>query len=515
MGYRALSNWFVGLAVFAFAAITGMQTLLGKEQMRLVPASSRVAQVPSVELLERPYFSELADWSADNFWTRGPLTALSAGAQYFGFNSTSDERVLPGKDGWLFFGDATHLNLLTGQVDLKEYTSYLETLLAERRDWLAERGASYIYLVGPSAHSIYVDQLTWRSPNIPVPTPVEVMAQTINSREPGLIVAPFEALREARKNGVLTYHKNDSHWTRAGAAVALNETLEVLGYDPIEWAFSRYPSTPGAFGRMIGVPIMEEGASAALPDGSRPESLDASEYCEPLGRDAVRRCVLFQMDGKEGRALILGDSFGNYLQEPVIRAFGETLVLNMWEADAIPEKRFPVTTIEAFKPDVVIELTAEYRAQPCSQTQMGGCRGYLGTPNPFGSDFEVRDRPQFSGSFSGTYELADFASERSDFTSGAIRLTGLDVSRDERVFAEVSVPEGFSGRILGGVPNKVPNWVDTSKIIVRSTDAGFSGQFVIEISPEPEGRDRFIRFATDGPSTGQIEVRVAPENSLK
>jgi len=475
-----------------------------------VPASSRVEAGPAIPALDRPYFTSLSSWSADNFWTRGPLTALASGAQYYGFNSSSDERVLPGEDGWIFFGDSVHLDLLSGRTDLVDYTPYLSKTLSARREWLNERDIDYVYMLGPAAHSIYTDKLPWRSPKIQVPTPVETLAETINASHEGLIIAPHQRLRGMRNSGINIYHKNDSHWTQAGSAVALDLVLEQFGYAPVDWEFLEVPSNPGAFGRLMGVPIARFGAAARTADGISPTSLNASKYCEPLGRDAQRRCALFTQEGRAGRVLILGDSFGNYLQPAAARAFGETLVINLWGAPPEPGRRFPVDTIEAFKPDLIIELTAEYRAQPCSSTQLAGCSGYFGVANPFGSEVEVELQNVFSGSFDAEYQLSDFASSRSDFKSGAIRLDGLAVARNERVFAEITVAEAFNGRILGGVPGKVPNWVDNDNMIVRSSDADFESTFIIEISPEPEGSDRYIRFATEDISSGLIKVSIRP-----
>lgn len=516
MGYRALSNWIFGLAVFVFAAITGAQTLLGKEQMRLVPASSRVAPVPQVKIFDRPYFASLADWSADNFWTRGPLITFGAIAQYYGFNSASDERVLPGKDGWIFFGDEKYRRNVAREPFLnEEFRSTARDILSQRRDWLAERGIAFAFVVGPNKSNVYQEMLPWRAQKGDGPSEHELFLRELAAE--GLpIVDSFEALRQAKLvTDEPLYFKQDSHWSNLGAAYAVEETVNNLNnFHPdlkipeLRWKENAVRRSPGSFGKLMGIPFDVYGVDTVKADGATPSRVDADEICNLLNEGKVRTCWRVQSAGRPYKAMLIGDSFGDFYRRSLFLAFGDVLVINAWNIGSEPQAHFPTDIIEAYQPDIVINVMAEYRFEPCMSGETGSCSTRIGIPNPFegGGTKELNMSALWQGVPDGEI-IEDLGPGTLSATGyrAAVRIPG-EFDQDAILIVKYELSELFDGEIVGLHRGEPIDGVDRSAYnrVLNGMQDQTSG--LILVSPEPNRDVRYVRLVSEFPLSGVLKI---------
>ena len=102
----------------------------------------------------------LESWFNDHFGFRKCLVMWNNKLRWSLFKDRNTERVLVGKDGWLFTMDARMIDHYSGLLQLTpEELHDWQLLLEKRRDWLASRGNTYVFLVTPDKESIYPEAL--------------------------------------------------------------------------------------------------------------------------------------------------------------------------------------------------------------------------------------------------------------------------------------------------------------------------------------------------------------------
>ena len=197
--------------------------------------------MPSLNDLEK-YPAEIEDFLNDNLPFRNELITLNSRMDYYVFHKSSNEDVILGKDGWLFYNDkedgdpmADFLgeNLFT-ETQLKKIAENLEH--AEK--YLKDYGCEFVLFIGPNKSRIYADMMPeyYGEPaeDYAVLQLIDYLKNNTNVR----VVYPYEELQEARKQlpDVLFYHKTDTHWNNAGGYVGSVALLEELGINmPSIW----------------------------------------------------------------------------------------------------------------------------------------------------------------------------------------------------------------------------------------------------------------------------------------
>jgi SGNH hydrolase-like domain, acetyltransferase AlgX len=140
-----------------------------------------------------------------------------------------DDKVVRGKDGWLFLDLDTNQVMRQVRGELLFTAEQLEqwtVLLAERNDWLESRGVSYRFLVPPSPPSVYPDKLPFEVP-ASARRPVIQLLEHLEQRESaGQVVYPIERLISKRDCGI--YARTNTHWTVLGAFVGYEALLDAL-----------------------------------------------------------------------------------------------------------------------------------------------------------------------------------------------------------------------------------------------------------------------------------------------
>jgi len=228
----------------------------------------------------------------------------------------------------------------------------LERLHEARRDWLAERGGQYLFVVAPDKQSIYPDLLPgWLKPT-GRPTKLDQFFNYM--RENSRVAVPDlrPALRAARQIST-TYYKTDSHWNSFGGFVASEELAKILpgkfGSKPLSvdsFEFRKTPVIRGDLATLLGVYIAEDDLVLTPKTNLPPvmETVENSEYTVPTyhttNLTARGSCVVFR------------DSFGSALL-PFLGYHFKT-VDYYWSPGG-----FDTNIIARVKPDVVISEIVE------------------------------------------------------------------------------------------------------------------------------------------------------------
>lgn len=160
----------------------------------------------------------------DNYYNdhlpfRNELREIWTNLNYELFNTTVDNRVLIGKDGWLFYrGDQT-IEQTRGVINYtdKEKEDILSKL-QNNVDKLKENGIETYVLVLPNKENVYKEKLP---NNISIEkdrTKAEKLIDYIKQNSDINIVYPKEELVEAKEK-YQVYRKYDTHWNKVGACI--------------------------------------------------------------------------------------------------------------------------------------------------------------------------------------------------------------------------------------------------------------------------------------------------------
>jgi hypothetical protein len=297
-------------------------------------------------------------WLGDNYGMRRHLIRWRNVALLRGLGVSPTDELVVGADDWLFITANRNLEAYRGAFRLSD--SDLETwaaALAERRDWLAERGAHYLMVFAPDKPEIYGDRLP-SGYERGAETPLDQLTAYLAEHSTVEHVDVRRALHAARADeDDWLYYPYGSHWTDHGAWIAYREILRALS--------RHFPA--------LEIPREEDYAPEVLPEPG-----DTWGGRLRLGRDFeqarlgfVRQAPLrsrqslddfyervYEIPDAAGapelpRAVLFHDSFGAGLRDFLREDFSRLYTRNT--VDFEPE------LVEAERPDVVIQLMAERR----------------------------------------------------------------------------------------------------------------------------------------------------------
>lgn len=267
--------------------------------------------------------------------------------------SGESEKVLVGRDGWLFLRRDTNdvLGQHTGQVQLDQDEQLAwRRVLAQRQAFAEERGAVWLCVVIPDKESLYPEYL----PSAIRPAPMRPVHDFLEmaKRANAPVVYALPNLEREKPRWQL-YPKTDTHWDHRGAYVVyrmiceqlLDKGIEIkiLDGDSIRWSEDNVPGDLG--GKVYPDPVSSPMLRA-----------DLSEHSGRLVFDnGVRnhgRVMIFERTDRDGpTCVVFGESFAERLLIFLKETFGRLVVVHT--------SMFISEVVENEHPDVVLSLPLE------------------------------------------------------------------------------------------------------------------------------------------------------------
>jgi alginate O-acetyltransferase complex protein AlgJ len=268
--------------------------------------------------------------------------------------ATRDEdKVVEGKDGWLFLGrDTNHvIHQHTGRLQftlrqLEDWRHVLESRVA----WLDRRQIPYFFLVPPNAHAVYPEYLPDDVVTVAERPVLQLIRHLRETQSPARLIYPLEQLI-AHKQHDLVYIRDDTHWNELGAFVAYKELMrqltQVVQAREIDWdqLFISRAELVGDLGGKL-----------------QPQRSSVQVFCDVKGwrahyakdnrvRHAGRRIEYRCELAPDVTCLVHGDSFSEKVLHILGESFGHLVYCQM------PSLDFDV--VREVKPDVVVGLLNE------------------------------------------------------------------------------------------------------------------------------------------------------------
>jgi alginate O-acetyltransferase complex protein AlgJ len=300
----------------------------------------------------RAYCSKWEGYFNDHFGCRRVLIMWHNKLKWAVFRDKNAKNVLIGTDGWMFTSNNQMIEYFRGALPFtdKELNDW-QKLLEHRRDWLARRGITYLFVIAPDKQSVYTEYLPAWLKDLGGQTRVDQFFAHMKTHST-MAVLDLRPTLLAAKESAPTYQKTDTHWNQFGAFMACAELVRVLaqqqapGLAPL--ALDSFDQTNRhTFGgdlvnaRGISINMAESNAVFFTPKPALP----ALETFEPAGQ-LLKDMAFSKLPGKRGRAIVYHDSFGRYWVPFLGYQFGE--VDYFWQYDLDPK------IIEQQKPVVVV-----------------------------------------------------------------------------------------------------------------------------------------------------------------
>ena len=233
---------------------------------------------------------------------------------YFFDVQKGHQSVLVGRDGWLYFNENQMVEHYRGTLlftpdQLQDW----KTLLEHYRDWLAQRGIKFLFVVVPDKQSIYPEYLPSWMNKVSPETKLDQFFSYMKTHSTVDVLDLRQTLLAGRSMGPM-YLKTDSHWNFLGAFLAYQRLANELAAQhlpaaepmPLD-AFERtnVPAPPGDLTAMAGTDSPESNAILLNPKAFLPPLDSIVRLNYPGALFATRNLCA------RGNAFIYGDSFVN------------------------------------------------------------------------------------------------------------------------------------------------------------------------------------------------------------
>ncbi len=171
------------------------------------------------------YSKDYESYYNDNLPFRTQLKKMWSSINADIFNISTNDSVMIGKDGWLFYtGDGT-IEQLTGKLKFSDdEISNITTKFKNWQDKFEEKGIGFYLLILPNKENIYrkyLPDVIYKNNNI---SRTEKLYDALKDKDIN-IVYPKEQLQNSK---YLSYYKHDTHWNKYGAYLGFCELQKMI-----------------------------------------------------------------------------------------------------------------------------------------------------------------------------------------------------------------------------------------------------------------------------------------------
>ncbi len=185
----------------------------------------------------KEYPQNYEQYYGDNIPYRNQLITLNNSLEYFVFKQSSNDSVVIGEEGWLFYCNEASGNPLEQSLgyssfsneELREIAKNL-TLCKKSFEFI---GLEFVIFVAPNKESIYIDKIPQYYEKKNEVSNAEQLIEYLKENTDIRIVYPMEILKQTRAENPsrILYHKLDTHWNNAGAYVGATCLAKELGLE--------------------------------------------------------------------------------------------------------------------------------------------------------------------------------------------------------------------------------------------------------------------------------------------
>lgn len=254
------------------------------------------------------YLSDTATWFSDHFFLRQELISLNNRISAVLFQTSGEDSVIMGKEGWLYFhstlDDYTGQNPMTDK-ELSAAAHNLELMALYCR----EQGKDFVFIIAPNKNSLYPQFM----PDYGVVAGEHDARKLLSRLNNTPVIDLFTAFGNESE---ILYFKTDSHWNSKGAALAADLINQKFGKETAYFTAS-YSCTNDYTGDLFTMVYPAFAGNEPQPHyGGKLDFRYASKATKP---DSI---TLLTESDKDGSLLVYRDSFGNLLYPFLADSYG-------------------------------------------------------------------------------------------------------------------------------------------------------------------------------------------------
>jgi hypothetical protein len=334
----------------------------------------KLADLPKFKLTRErlnTYPSDFNRYFDDNFGIREKLVGLHSYLKGIVLGLSPVRNGIIGKEGWLYLGDG---NIV---ADYRNAHPFAETelrqwrdVLVAKREWLAQRGIRYLFVVAPDKHTIYPEYMPNRYNKVSSRSCLDQLIAYMKANSDFEIVDLRPALK-AEKATVRVFHKTDTHWNDRGAFVAYRQIMraasaqlpELKPRDEADFRAVEYPAAGRDLANMMGLRALIREPVLRLEPKFQPCAQPAAITLRPdlpwpkyePGHEAyAKECSTARL-----KAVVFQDSMGTALVPYLSEHFRRTAYI--WD---YPNRIVMNAATVSERPDIVIEERVERHLKP-------------------------------------------------------------------------------------------------------------------------------------------------------
>jgi alginate O-acetyltransferase complex protein AlgJ len=365
---RSWFDWIL-ISVFLFLLwLPTLDTFFDLDHARLPNENRLPAVFPEIHRARpddlQKFLNGFDAYFNDNFGFRKQLIRWFQNWKIGLFHDRSVYKVISGQNHWLFTSDLQMVEHYLGMAKFTPQQLKLwQVLLEKRRDWLAQRGIKYLFVIPPDKQTIYPEELpAWLVNATPTNrmTKLDQFLKYMRENSTVEILDLRQPLMEA-KNIRPTYLQNDTHWNLFGSFIACQEVIKTLSrqmsdlptLDSRNFTWTNTPVTGGDLAAMIGSDALDKNhfQFAASLDLPPPNIFDATNIISVW--DSHKKSIIIENSAPLRRtAVIFNDSFGGAWQQFLGYSFKKIIFMS-------ENREFNPAVILANKPDIVISEMLE------------------------------------------------------------------------------------------------------------------------------------------------------------
>ena len=221
---RSVSIIYI-IIVIAVLAVPSVGMIFAKSEWSVETTS--LAEAPSLiredGKLNKQVLSDAGNYFEDHFFARPALITANSLIRKNVFASSANEKIVVGKDGWLFYGGELSNYHGSYVIDDRGLRNIAHNL-GLARDYLKNLGIDLVFTIPPNKSSLYPEYMPYYMIKNDQAGNAERLKPYLE--EEGIAYADlFEAFEDA---GEVLYFKEDTHWNNQGALLTYNTVMDTV-----------------------------------------------------------------------------------------------------------------------------------------------------------------------------------------------------------------------------------------------------------------------------------------------
>lgn len=285
----------------------------------------------------------------DHIAFKNEMRKARSNALYKIFNISSNNRVIIGKDGWLFYNGAAagDADTISDFRNINLYSTKdserIKNMLLLTRDKLKDKNIDFYIFIIPNKENVYSDYM----PSIinrkhAGGSKTEVLINYLKENTDLNIIYPKQTLVDNLKN-YNTYYKYDTHWNNYGAYLGVKDLMEKIDsdFDMQNIEVKMLTHNGGDLASMNLMSVSNEEPSVYNFYN------DVKYECKTI--DKIEKCTSNGL--KNEKIMFIGDSFRTASKQYISKIYKNSIFMHV--------NNYNTDFIEKYDPDIIVYEAVE------------------------------------------------------------------------------------------------------------------------------------------------------------